>query len=619
MKKFATPSAIAITLYIFGIAAMEGRLAAQRLEGRILQDAPLFLLPDSKREPLVIMEAGVRVHIIRVEGAWINVTVEGSRWGDRTGYVEATFVQIFRVAPDRTPAAVATPLPAPAQPRETVPPATRETVVQTPKPPNTRPQPVTVAQTPVAAASGSGGVKFKDVKIRGYVTEMRSPTDFDIEDYRITKQDNFALDFENATPDVSFQLQDIRVGVELEIKGLLNEATGELKAKAIKVDLEQFRSMKQTAFVSVAPEGIQLFDGSWAGELKADGQVIRVTPATRVLFKPTKREQPLAEHRKQPESEAENDDVFEPLRSLDQVKVGMAMTYEGKRDRQSGKILADRVEFSTNDLEEGEARLWKSLRATVKPAQGLRPGELKIDHAGKYRLLPDDEVQKYVAAIGERLIPAYLREMPLDDPRRIPFQFHVVVDDSFNAFATPNGIVVVHSGALELLENEAQLAAVLGHEIAHATHEHTWRQQQYHKKTRVGIALAGVVADAYGFRSLTDLTTLVNASIVNGHQRQLENQSDRIGLEYMVAAGYDPRQAPAVWKLVAKNQGVSSTNFFWSSHDNEPTRRSYLMNELKNNYRDLDFDSLRTNADEFARMKTAVKRATSQKRKLKVS
>ena len=60
-----------------------------------------------------------------------------------------------------------------------------------------------------------------------------------------------------------------------------------------------------------------------------------------------------------------------------------------------------------------------------------------------------------------------------------------------NAFATPNGIVVVNSGLMEMLENEAQLAAVVGHEIAHATHEHTWRQQQFHKKKRIGIAIAG--------------------------------------------------------------------------------------------------------------------------------
>jgi hypothetical protein len=109
----------------------------------------------------------------------------------------------------------------------------------------------------------------------GNPRQFRSPTDFDIEDYRITHDQTFALDFDNASPDVVFQLADIRVGVELEIKGLLNEDTGDLKATAIKVDLEQFKSIKQTAFVSRAPEGIQRLDGSWVGELRADGQIIR--------------------------------------------------------------------------------------------------------------------------------------------------------------------------------------------------------------------------------------------------------------------------------------------------------------------------------------------------------
>ena len=95
----------------------------------------------------------------------------------------------------------------------------------------------------------------EDVKIRGYVTELRSPTDFDIEDYRISRDEAFTLDFENASPEITFELNDIRVGVELEIKGTLNEQTGELKAKAIKVDLEQFKSIKQTAFVSAAARG----------------------------------------------------------------------------------------------------------------------------------------------------------------------------------------------------------------------------------------------------------------------------------------------------------------------------------------------------------------------------
>jgi predicted Zn-dependent protease len=106
---------------------------------------------------------------------------------------------------------------------------------------------------------------------------------------------------------------------------------------------------------------------------------------------------------------------------------------------------------------------------------------------------------------------------------------------------------------------------------------------------------------------------------VNGHQRQLENQSDRVGLEYMVDAGYDPREAPAVWKLMAKTNGVDATNFFWSSHDNAPTRRSYLMNELKNNYRDLDYSALKTNEAEFSRIKAAIINSNGRKKKIKVS
>jgi Zn-dependent protease with chaperone function len=471
------------------------------------------------------------------------------------------------------------------------------------------------------AANVAAQTRVRDVKIRGYVTEVRSPTSFDIEDYRISRDEGFVLDFENASPEITFSLDDIRVGVELEVRGQLNEATGELKAKSISVDLEQFKPLKQTAIVSARPEGIELMDGSWAGELRADGQIIRVTKPTLVLFKPTKREKKLAERKQkeQPQADAEEEEGFERLNSLDQVTVGMLMTYVGKRDRETGRILAERVEFSNNDLEDGEAKLWTSLKTSVKTAEALKPGELKIDEIGKFKLLPNQAVQDYVAAIGRSLIPAYQSDLALDDPLRIPFQFHVVLNDEANAFATPNGIVVVHSGLIELLDNEAQLAAVVGHEIAHSTHEHTWRQREYHKKKRLAIGIAGAVAAAYGLGDLADVANLVNAAVVNGHQRSLENQSDRVGLEYMVRAGYDPREAPAVWKRMAKKYGVQSTNFFWSSHENQATRRSYLMNELKNNYRHLDYSGLKVSADEFGRMKAEVVNSKSTKRKLKVS
>ncbi len=565
----------------------------------ILENAPIMLLPDANRVPLRVAAKGSSLTLLKDEGEWLQVQFQDPQFGLRIGYVQAKFAR--KVVAALQPADLSVPQ---RQPAATAPNDTRTSGQSGP------------SQVPPPVAQPS---KLKDLKIRGYVTEFRSPTNFDIEDYRITRDEAFTLDFENASPDITFGLNDIRVGVELEIRGQLNEATGELKAKSIRVDLEQFRSIEQTAFVTAPPEGIELIDGSWAGQLKADGQTILVTKGTQVLFKPTKREKQRAEQRAKEGKLGSEEEELEPLQSLDQVTVGMAMTYAGRRDRETSRILAERVQFSTNDLEDGEAKLWRSLKVTTKPAQLVKPGELKIDKVGKFKILPNQEVQDYVASMGRRLIPAYQAALTDSEPRKIPFQFHVVIDDNANAFATPNGIVVVHSGLIELLENEAQLAAVVGHEIAHATHEHTWRQQNFHKGERLAIGLAGAVAAAYGLRALSDVATLVNAAIVNGHQRTLENQSDRVGLQYMINAGYDPRAAPTVWKTMAQKYGNRATNFFWSSHDNHATRRSYLMNELKNNYRGIDFSTFNLRSDEYQRIKAAVMEAKNPKRKLKIT
>ena len=608
-----SPSVVVIVLAV-AVCGPDPEALAQQVSS-IYLGAPIYAEPNLKTEPILIAGPNSTAEVLAREGSWVRISFENSKGQKQIGYVESTYVRISKVQ-----GAV------PTDARPTVPIASTRTSSPPPatvaRPTTSEPKAPVVAQPqetdlrPQSTTQASRG-RVKNVKIRGYVTEFRSPADFDIEDYRITRDESFSLDFENASPDIVFQLGDIRVGVELEIKGSLNEETGELKANSIKVDLEQFRSIRQTAFVSRAPEGIQLLDGSWAGELRADGQVIRVTNATAVTFKPTRREKKLAELRKRNGAE-ESEEAAEPLQSLDQVTVGMTMTYEGKRDRETGKILAEKIEFSTNDLEDGEAKLWQSLKVSVKSAQGLKPGELKIDKVGKFKLVPDSEVQAYVSQLGERLIPTQQRALAADDPRKIPFQFFVVQNDAVNAFATPNGIVVVNSGLMELLDNEAQLAAIVGHEIAHSTHEHTWRGQQYRKKTRLGLAIASAVAGAYGLASVADLTNLVNAALVNGHSRSLENQSDRVGLQYMAEAGYDPREAPTVWKLMAKKTGVSATNFFWSTHENAPTRRSYLMNELKNNYRELDYTQLRTNAEEYSRIKAALMAASSKKTKIKV-
>ena len=591
--KVATVLAVAFTWLI--VAAPALAQSADRQTATVTANAPIYIAAAVSTTPLRVAAPGTVLRVLQQEPDWIQVEFNDPQWGPRVGWVQRSLLSLSTEAPQP----VAPPVP------DT---ATYATV----------PRPVPEASS--AKPSGVQGSKPKDVKIRGYVTAVTSSTEFEIEDYRIHRDDGFSLDLENADPDIRFQLADIRVGVELEIEGLWYPDTGVLKATSIKVDLEQFKPLKHEAVITRMPERREGAIGQ-AGVFYADGQRIRVAPQTQVLFAMTKREKQAAKNeKKKPQATLEDEAQVRPLKSLDEVSVGMLMKYEGRRDPKDGVILAERLEFSHNDLEDGEKKMWASLKTEVTPAnaQQLSPGELKIHDIGKFKTIPDAEVQAYVERIGASLIPTHQRDLSTSDPSKIPFQFHVVVDKTPNAFATPNGIVVVHSGLFSVLENEAQLAFILSHEVSHAVQEHSWRQTQ-HLKVRRGLLKVGAAfAAAYGQYDVANLASMFEGALRNGYSRSLENQADRMGLEGMVAAGYDPRQAPQSWKALTRTVGDSSTDWFWSTHDNNATRRSYLMNELKNNYADLNYDSLRVEAEPFAEMATKAKAASTGKQKVKI-
>lgn len=481
--------------------------------------------------------------------------------------------------------------------------------------------------------------KAKKVKIRGYITNLISPNSFEIDEMKVTKDDSIVLDFENQNKDVSFKKEDVRVGTEIEVQGLLNEETDELTATKVTIDLEQFRKLKNTTVLTRDPVGIEKLENGWQGIFWADGRRIRIEPATQVLFElnksekkeaaglsknkkeTNKKEEGKKQENKEQSEEAENEfSNSEPLKLISDVKAGMFATYEGV-EQSDGTVLASRIVFTKNELEKAEGKFWESLSIKEKAANFAEgnPGELKIEQIGKYKLLPNKEVQDYVQRIGESLIPAHQKQLSADDPQKIPFKFYVVSDKQANAFATANGIIVVNSGMIALLENEAQLAAVLAHEISHATQEHTWRQLNKDKGKRTALAVGGIAAAAFGLYGVTDILQLTLAAMQNGYNRRLENQADRIGLEYLAAAGYDPREAPRVWKLMAKRYGDAPTNFFWSSHSNNAARRSFLMVEIRNNYSQMNFNEMKKGDEsEYEKISLLTKDAAAKKKKIKV-
>lgn len=119
----------------------------------------------------------------------------------------------------------------------------------------------------------------------------------------------------------------------------------------------------------------------------------------------------------------------------------------------------------------------------------------------------------------------------------LAYQFTIVDSTAVNAFALPGGYIFITRGMLAYLNSEAELAAVLGHEIGHVTARHSVRQQS--TATVTGI-LGAVVSASTGIDGADSLTNMAGTAIVRGYGREHELEADRLGAEYLAKSGYDP-------------------------------------------------------------------------------
>lgn len=225
--------------------------------------------------------------------------------------------------------------------------------------------------------------------------------------------------------------------------------------------------------------------------------------------------------------------------------------------------------------------------------------------------------QEYVSRVGHSLVPQWV------DRNEIQFNFSIVNDPELNAFALPDGTVVIHTGLLATLENEAQLASVLGHEIAHVTHKHGYRGYKRAQKMQwvaLGAAVAGAAIDAnrQPWEGPSWASTLISigaalslTAAVNGHGRNMEDDADRIGLNYALDSGYDPFQAPRVWEVFSLHTSDRNavSNWFFSNHSTHRARIGNLTQEINRYYRGhLDPEKLNRNEEEYSRMVSRLRR-----------
>lgn len=168
---------------------------------------------------------------------------------------------------------------------------------------------------------------------------------------------------------------------------------------------------------------------------------------------------------------------------------------------------------------------------------------------GQYEL--DPELTRYVNSVGQKLAAVADRELP--------YEFVVLNNDVPNAWALPGGKIAVNRGLLVELDSEAELAAVLGHEIVHAAARHTAQSMERGLLLQLGVAAAGIAASDSDYADLAVGAGMVGAQIISSkYGRDAELEADRYGMQYMAEAGYDPDAAVSLQEtFVRLSEGKS--------------------------------------------------------------
>jgi len=431
--------------------------------------------------------------------------------------------------------------------------------------------------------------------LRGYITAKPDERTLKIMADVIYLEPSTKFDIQDGPPGKRLASHNLAVGMLIEANGMW-VGKHQLLAKKITCDWDQFdREISESAYLEQEPVQAAKILGGVPFNLKADGEMLIPDENTTPTWQQTT-VQPTAG--KLP-AEAK--------------LAGSRLRYRGVR-RPDGSIVAREVEFGPPPPEEafqnpGGLRVVRGK----DPQTGIDILEFreKEEVVAKMKLFPVKEVQEYVGQLGAKLSPG-AEAAPL--LRSLEFRFYVIEDAEVNAAALPDGAILVNTGLLGALENEAQLAFVLSHEISHVTQAHYWRFVHETRPQRVGLLVADLAALAvaiatkrgYIFSLANFFVTIGLPAVVNGYGRRLESQADRLALQSLVDHGYDPRQASRLSAILIERYASRSMSVIWSSHPSNVIRGSFLTVQIERQYPQDDFSQKTVDTEAFRAMRQAM-------------
>jgi len=268
---------------------------------------------------------------------------------------------------------------------------------------------------------------------------------------------------------------------------------------------------------------------------------------------------------------------------FEQIPFGYEVKAKGVR-RADGAIEARELEAKSNGAALFESDVLAATNAQEKAY--LETGHMfeaadaqNVVDIGK--IYTSGPMVDRVRSITGQLLPQYV------EPERV--RVYVVDNPEWNAMAMGNYSIYVFSGLLLDMDDD-EVAMVLGHELVHASHEHTRRQ--FKRQMWIQLAAMGFAAATENVKNekqkevLSLLGMFGTMAWKNGYGRSLEDQADRVGLRYAYEAGYDITKGPRLWQRFARKYGEPGKvqSFFFSDHSQSTARAAKLERELALNY-----------------------------------
>ncbi len=195
----------------------------------------------------------------------------------------------------------------------------------------------------------------------------------------------------------------------------------------------------------------------------------------------------------------------------------------------------------------------------------------------------DARARARVNAVGPRIVEAAHRSFPEHALADYDWEFEVFDDDQINAWVMPGGKVGFYTGILDVMENDDQLAAVMGHEVGHVVGRHAAERYSQELLAQIGTAAAVAALTAYDTPYGGEIAAVLGAGVTFGvilpYSRRHEYEADRLGVDFMRGGGYAAPEALRFWeKLAARSE--ASPLAFMSTHPSDEERIAALREHL---------------------------------------